>query len=93
MRDDTKVCSFRFFFIRYLLSKGFARLNKWFVLPVNGHSDVKVYVNIHRYRKRKDSSFVRFLDRISPSISIFFYMVITKSVLVLMFNVINISSI
>lgn len=33
------------FSIRYLLSKGFARLNKWFVLPVNDHSDVKVYVN------------------------------------------------
>ena len=32
------------FSIRYLLSKGFARLNKWFVLPVNDHSDVKVYV-------------------------------------------------
>jgi hypothetical protein len=28
--------------IRYLLSKGFARLNKWFVLPINDHSDVKV---------------------------------------------------
>ncbi|CAM4949581.1 unnamed protein product [Rotaria socialis] len=27
---------------KYLLSKGFARLNKWFVLPVNDHSDVKV---------------------------------------------------
>lgn len=32
------------FVFRYLLSKGFARLNKWFVLPVNDHSDVKVYV-------------------------------------------------
>ncbi|CAF4766441.1 unnamed protein product, partial [Rotaria sp. Silwood1] len=27
---------------KYLLAKGFARLNKWFVLPVNDHSDVKV---------------------------------------------------
>ncbi|CAF1072689.1 unnamed protein product [Rotaria magnacalcarata] len=27
---------------KYLLSKGFARLNKWFVLPINDHSDVKV---------------------------------------------------
>jgi hypothetical protein len=36
--------NFFFFFVRYLLSKGFARLNKWFVLPVNDHSDVKVYV-------------------------------------------------
>ncbi len=33
---------FFFFLIRYLLSKGFARLNKWFVLPINDHSDVKV---------------------------------------------------
>jgi hypothetical protein len=31
-----------FIFIRYLLSKGFARLNKWFVLPLNDHSDVKM---------------------------------------------------
>ncbi len=27
---------------KYLLSKGFARLNKWFVLPLNDHSDVKM---------------------------------------------------
>ncbi|CAF1646210.1 unnamed protein product, partial [Adineta ricciae] len=27
---------------KYLLSKGFARINKWFVLPLNDHSDVKV---------------------------------------------------
>ncbi|CAF0983342.1 unnamed protein product [Rotaria sordida] len=27
---------------KYLLAKGFARLNKWFVLPINDHSDVKV---------------------------------------------------
>jgi len=33
---------FIFLLIRYLLSKGFARLNKWFVLPINDHSDVKV---------------------------------------------------
>jgi hypothetical protein len=29
-------------YFRYLLSKGFARLNKWFVLPVNDQLDVKV---------------------------------------------------
>jgi len=27
---------------KYFLSHGFARLNRWFVLPVNHHSDVKV---------------------------------------------------
>ncbi len=33
---------FYFLFRRYLLSKGFARLNKWFVLPINDHSDIKM---------------------------------------------------
>jgi hypothetical protein len=47
-----RICMF--FFIRYLLSKGFARLNKWFVLPVNDHSDVKMYVkNVFYFDKKK----------------------------------------
>ncbi len=47
-----------FFRVRYLLSKGFARLNKWFVLPVNDHSDVKVYVKTFITKTKPENLFI-----------------------------------
>jgi hypothetical protein len=72
--------NFYFFFVRYLLSKGFARLNKWFVLPVNDHSDVKVYVENILINKKFIYLFIFNLDLIFLLISIFSFMVIIKYV-------------